>query len=291
MIIDLNSSISLIEEPIEILIMGFFDGLHKGHMTLMHKDLYKSSILTFVNIPSKTNFLYSDNNRIEQLEKTGCKNVLVYDVSNNLTASEFIEKILKVLNPQKIIVGEDFRIGSDLKGVDFLINNNFNVDVVPRNENVSTTMLKEFISTSDFEKTNQYLIYPYYRTGYVIDGNKQGSMIGAKTANIEINPNLIQIPYGVYISRTIINNKTYKSLTMVGCPKTGKLASNEPRIETHLLNYSGNDFYNEKIKIVFLKKIANIKNYVFKSILIKKIDKFKQIALKYSFYKHDIKIS
>ncbi len=86
------------------LIIGFFDGIHLGHMNLL-SDPNNQTILTFKNIPRKIKKLYDFNERIQQLEDLGFKRIFIYDIDqNNLSGEEFIDQILKPLTPKKLLL-------------------------------------------------------------------------------------------------------------------------------------------------------------------------------------------
>ena len=79
---------------------------------------------------------------------------------------------------------------------------------------------------------------------------KLGRKINFPTANIETEN---QIPgIGVYYTKTIVDNKKYKSATNIGYKPT--VNGKEVTIETHILDFSG-DLYDKEITIIFNEKI------------------------------------
>lgn len=283
MVIDLNKNIDLITWKKERLVIGFFDGLHHGHLALFGDKVASTSVLTFVNIPSKKNLLYSNKERVSQLKKLGVKNIYVYDVKENLSSNEFFNKYLDILDPEEIIVGSDFHLGSDHVSIDE-IKKRYNLTVVERLPDYSSTRIRDAILNANFEDANKMLIWPYYRKGVVQQNKKMGKEIGFPTANIPIADELIKIPFGVYATKTILFGERYKSASMVGKPLTinqKTLAS----IETHLIDYDNEDFYGEEIKVIFYSYIGNVKNVISKSALIKRVKKFIEIASNYNWIK------
>ena len=283
MVIELNHNINLINTKQERLVIGFFDGLHLGHLELFGDKIACTSVLTFVNVPNKKNLLYNSKERIAQLKKLGVQNIYVYDVTENMPANEFFEKYLDVLDPKEIVVGSDFHLGSDHVDVDEL-RKRYNVTVIKRDERYSSTKIRQAILNRDFPLANQMLLWPYYRRGVVEQHKQVGRELGFPTANIPINEKLIQIPTGVYVTRSLLFGEKYKSATIVGKPMTINLKI-KSAIETHLIDYNGEEFYGEELKVIFYEYIGEIKNVLSKSALIKRIKKFVQMSVDYKFIK------
>ncbi len=85
--------------------------------------------------------------------------------------------------------------------------------------------------------------------GKVIKGDKRGKALGFPTANIRLHKKIGQ---GVYISRIVIDNNTYNSVTFIGNAKTfGKL---DIKSETYILDFNKN-IYGKRGNITLLKKI------------------------------------
>jgi riboflavin kinase/FMN adenylyltransferase len=106
-------------------------------------------------------------------------------------------------------------------------------------------------------------------SGIVTDGDNLGRLIGYPTANISFD-NYIIPKYGVYITKTVVGEKKYPSLTNVGIRPTIK-DSNELRIETYILDFDS-DIYGKKIDICFLKYLREEMKFETFDELKKKID-------------------
>lgn len=234
------------------LILGFFDGLHQGHK-LLFKGLKNFGVLTFKNIPHKVNnFLYPLEERINQIKKFDPQIIYIFDILKfNMKASEFLETVIKPLNIQRLVVGSDYHFGNDNQGVNKIIEH-FPDSIIVSRTNVSSSLLKKFITDGDLEAANNFLIEPYYRVGKVLDGNHQGKVLGYPTANIAIDNSLINLKPGSYVSNAIIKNKNYLAVTFIGKSKT--LDQHKNMIEVHILNFSEN-LYGQNIKISFFKFI------------------------------------
>jgi riboflavin kinase/FMN adenylyltransferase len=116
------------------LTIGKFDGVHKGHVTLVnevllsasHRD-YASVVVTFdrhpseiVNSSTAPRQICSLDSRLSLLSKTGVDAVLVLPFTSELAAMSprtFVGDILVgVLGAREIVVGPDFRFGARKSG-------------------------------------------------------------------------------------------------------------------------------------------------------------------------------
>ncbi|MCV3743275.1 riboflavin biosynthesis protein RibF [Ureaplasma sp. ES3154-GEN] len=260
------------------LIIGFFDGLHHGHMKLFAESK-KFSILTFKNIPRKTASLYPFEKRIEMLEQLpGLVDIYVFDIKEyNIDAQNFIDLYLKKLAPERIVIGQNFSFGSDQQPSSFLKQSYPNTLIIeaPLNS-VSTSLIKTGIATNNWDYVNQKLVNPYTRCGLVVHGDQVASNLGFATANIHCDPNLIRLVDGVYITSAIVNNKTYKAITYIGVPKT-IVSRDYSFIETHIIDFHQN-IYNQNLTIIFHDYIAPNKKFNSIDELINTITSYVQIA-------------
>lgn len=275
--------------------LGFFDGVHLGHQAVINQMLKMSKklnvhscVVTFETHPLQILArkpypgIISLNKRIEIFDKMGVENILLLDFDNNLlslSAYNYLQNLKNSINPKIISVGFNHHFGNDKKGNrEFLIKNETVFDyksyicppVEINNEIVSSTLIKKYIKKGNFEKTNTLLGRHFSLTGVVQKGEKIGREIGFATANIEQSSNLVQIPNGVYITRTEINKKLYNSITNIGTAPTLKNTKN--LIETHIFNFE-KDIYNKEIEIFFIKKLRDEKKFNSKEELINQIKK------------------
>ena len=117
--------------------------------------------------------------------------------------------------------------------------------------------IKSLLKSKKIEEANKLLGYNYYIEGPVIHGLKNGRKINFPTINQEIEDEIL--PHGVYISRTKVEDKIYKSMTNVGThPTISEL--DKPIIETHLLDFS-EFIYGKIVKVEILSFIRDQKKF------------------------------
>jgi riboflavin kinase / FMN adenylyltransferase len=103
--------------------------------------------------------------------------------------------------------------------------------------------------------------------GKVLRGENRGKNLGFPTANLLLHQN---IPEGVYISKVIINGKSYAAATFIGFAKT--FSEKNYHAESHILDFSG-DLYGKWITIKLFKKLRENKKFTSQEMLIVQIKK------------------
>ncbi|MCQ3915601.1 MAG: hypothetical protein MJ195_02550 [Mycoplasmoidaceae bacterium] len=135
----------------------------------MHCQLFEMfhhfNVLTFKDFNPKTKTqLYEFNERIKNIAKFVPQNIYIFDISkNNMKAEEFVQRVLLPIKPNSIVVGTNFKFGSDHKPYTIL-NKYFKVDSVNHNARISTTIISQLLSSGQVERANGFLYKPYHYT-------------------------------------------------------------------------------------------------------------------------------
>ena len=260
------------------LCLGFFDALHKGHLSLIDKakefDL-PIGVLTFSASPrtllqnKEEEVINSIKMKEKILDNIGVEYLFILNLSWDILKMDkdvFINKILKGLNAKNIICGFDYSFGFKGRGkpIDLINANLFKVFIIPpvvnkNNEKISSTLIHKLIKEGKIEEANSYLTRPYTIEGYVAHGLKNGRTINYRTANIELNENFSMPKNGVYATKVIIDNKSYFSMTNVGVhPTINRL--DHPLIETYIFDFD-NDIYLHNVTLEFYKYVRDEKKF------------------------------
>lgn len=250
------------------LIIGFFDGVHKGHLKIL--NTYKdAAILTFRDIPSKKNTIYSFEQKIDDLKSLGFKEIYTYDIlKNNLDAKDFIKNILIKKGVENIIVGSKFKLGKDQLEIEE-IKKYINVIKIDRNSNFSSTNIKKLLLANNLDLVNECLVKKYNITATVIKDKQIARSLGYPTANISTE-NRTTLSDGVYETTTTYKNNTYQSITFIG--KSETINNFNFNIETHIFNFDL-EIYGEEINIKFIRRISDVIKFDSTEKLIKQIKK------------------
>ena len=82
-----------------------------------------------------------------------------------VTKDEFIDRVLKPLNPRKIFVGEDYNFGVGGEGDAAYLSRFFDVEVVPLqkidNMKISSKKIRQLVEAGEVEQASRLLGRPY----------------------------------------------------------------------------------------------------------------------------------
>ena len=274
-IIDFDINSTPVNDKDLVLCLGFYDGLHLGHQTLINKALnegYPVGVMTFdiaprVLLGKKENYsITSPFDRADILEDMGVKFLYLMHFEKetlNVTKDEFIEKVLKPLNPKKIFVGTDYRFGKDGEGDANYLKNFFDVEVVELekidNIKISSKKIREYIESGKMEKAQALLGRPYRIAGLVVEGNHNGRKIDFPTANLELDYPYVFPKEGVYIGYGYFMSRRRKAIIAVGThPTVNQLL--KPIIEVHIIDFNEN-LYGRELYVDFISYIRPIKQF------------------------------
>lgn len=194
------------------------------------------------------------------LEKEGIDNLIIhpFDIAfSRLTAEEFVRDILvDGLKIAKIIIGHDHRFGRNrTANIDDLIGfgeeYGFEVEKISAlaidEVSVSSTKIRNALNEGNVDMANNYLGYPYFINGTVVQGKQLGRTIGFPTANIEPTESYKLIPAnGVYVVSSIIDGKTVNGMMNIGTRPT--VNGMGTTIEVHYLDFN-QDLYGKPLKV------------------------------------------
>lgn len=265
---------------------GFFDGVHKGHLSVIRKvssiakeQGCKSIVFTFWPHPravlqqdaAKFRLLTSLEEKKALLHNYGIDRVVVIPFDKefaNQTTKEFFEKYLVgKYGVTTLVVGYDHRVGCDLNQTQeemFQIAREAGIDPVRVEEVcsenndiiISSTKIREYLLQGRIEQANSLLGYRYGLQGVVVEGLRIGRKMGFPTANIRLYEPLKLVPAdGVYAVWVEYGNKVYRGITNIGTRPT-IAQGNERSIETHLLDFD-EDIYGLTIKLEFVCKMRD----------------------------------
>ncbi len=277
--------------------LGNFDGLHIGHIALINALINEckindldSMVYTFAKHPENilkkelvTPLLITVEKKAELLNSLPLDYLFYEDFDESFSKmqpEDFVKDILvNNFNIKLAMAGFDYTFGYKGRGNADLLKKlgekyNFRVIIIPpikiNDEIISSTLIRKYLSKGDMEKTFFLLGRHYSITGVVKSGHRIGSRLGFPTANINPEDYLILPASGVYVTKTSIDGKLYKSITNIGIAPTIKNENTKVNIETHILDFNKN-IYEENIEVFFIKKIRDEKKFNSKEELIQQI--------------------
>ena len=272
---DYYKNIEEIKHNKNIVILGNFDGVHKGHQVILQKAVerakkkeLKTIVYTFSEYPKnqqtkittcseKAYFL--DKNKIDYL----C--LEQFEKVRNYSPEEFVEKVIvNDLNAAEVYCGFNFTFGKGKSGnietlKKLLEERKLKLNVQKAvldddGEIISSTRIRNYIKEGNFEKVRELLGHNFIILGEVIYGKQLGRVIGFPTANLKFE-NKIYPKFGVYGVKIHIqgDEKIYNGVMNIG---------RNPTVNVGILSVETNIFdFNEDIygKIILIEVLENIR--------------------------------
>ncbi len=258
--------------------LGYFDGIHIGHKMVLGKALSIAKeknlvpvVMLFDIHPRKLisgkipPMLTSEERKREILTEMGFTVVdFNFREAMNYSPNEFIEKILvEKLNAKAVSCGFDYHYGKGGKGNSDTMREElkkrnivfFSAEpVVLGKDIVSSTEIRKLISEGRIERANA-MLGGYFSYAFTVKkGDGRGRTIGFPTINQFFPQDFIVPKYGVYMSVTKIDGKSYLSVTNVGTRPT--VSKDSMRSETCILDFSG-DLYGKKVQVQLIKYLRD----------------------------------
>ena len=274
------------------LALGGFDGVHKGHASLLLSCAYEASgesgVLLFSNpFPGKEKeHLTSIEQRLSLLEHHRLDAAYIEEDEDvfALEPEEFIKRVLLPLGTTKVVIGPDYRFGAKAKGDEALLRKYFDVIVVPfvyeGSNKVATSLIKTKLKDGKIEEANGLLGHPYSLSGKTVLGHQLGRTIGFPTLNLEPAPHQFLPKPGVYFCLAYFKGRFFKSIVNVGNNPT--LGDRPITIEAYLFQYDGSEDYGFTLSLNFLHYLREEKKFSSLEELKDEIEKDKAFALSFS---------
>lgn len=268
--------IDKITEQGTALVLGKFDGLHKGHRLLIDmvvsqkKNGLIPAVFTFARAPrehiekQRQQYILTTAEKRLFMEESGVEILVEHplnDVFLGMEPEDFIKNILvSALHVRKIYCGPDMGFGRGRRGNVAMLRQyeekyGYETIVVDKlrymEREISSTYIREEIKKGSIGLYNELLGYPYTVIGTVEPGKQLGRELGFPTVNIVPEPDKILPPNGVYFTKAIIDGDTYNGVTNIGVRPS---VDNEDKltIETHILGISM-DMYGKTLELQFME--------------------------------------
>jgi len=267
-----------------LLSIGFFDGVHLGHKSLIsqlveqarQRDLLPG-VVTFRQYPrgvmlpqTKLPALTDITERSNLLKSEGVEVIITLPFTTEirqLGARQFVSLLKKYLRMRGLVVGPDFALGQNREGtIDTLRalgkEMDFSVTVVPpaeiNGEVVSSTAIRKVLARGDMKKVYALAGRPFSLHGPVVTGTGRGVELGFPTANLNIDPGQAIPADGVYASRAYIDGKVYQSMTNIG--KNPTFGGSGRTVEVYVLDYHS-DLYGRELRIDIMERLRGEKRF------------------------------
>jgi riboflavin kinase/FMN adenylyltransferase len=277
------------DQPL-VLVIGSFDGVHRGHIYLLTQARQRArehhlafGIITFdpapalVLRPGLGDYQITGRDlKVALLAAWEPDLLAVVPFTRELaalTAKQFIDALEDGLQLAELWVGDDFRFGHGREGgIPYLLerarNAEFAVHVVARQgpqagvPDVSSSAIRDAIHAGNVRLAREMLGRPFELSGVVIRGHGRGRALGYPTANLAIPKEQIVPGAGVYAAiaelpgepRGVCNTPLHAAAASVGTnPQFGDA---ETSVEAYLLDFD-RDIYDQTLRLLFVERLRD----------------------------------
>ena len=257
-----------------VVVIGVFDGVHKGHQALLNRakeiaDGRTIVALTFDPHPravfapdSVPPMLTTLADRVELLKIHNADQVAVMKFNEQFAAmspEKFVEDILvKQLHVSTVIVGKNFTYGAKAAGTVGTLRadgaaHNFTVDVqdlAGGEEVISSSRIRNLVLEGKVEEARDLLSRPHRLDGIVVHGEKRGREIGYPTANLgKIDGQTIPAD-GIYAGWLTVGINFWPAAISIGTNPTFE-GDRGRQVEAYALDQQGLDLYDKAASVEF----------------------------------------
>ncbi|MDF0478793.1 riboflavin biosynthesis protein RibF [Vagococcus sp. PNs007] len=257
-----------------VLVLGFFDGVHRGHQAVINRGKeeakakgLKLAVMTFNQHPSivfqkidptTMTYLTTVEQKANHMEKLGVDILYVIEFTSSfasLSPQAFVDQYMVGLHAKSVVAGFDYTYGPrDIATMANLPNytqDRLDVITVPKLEDhdvkVSSTEIRDFLAAGDMEKATEFLGYIYSIEGTVVHGDARGRTLGFPTANIKVS-HLTRLPRkGVYAVKIKVANKWHEGMAQIGRNITFE-PGRDITVEVNILDFN-QDIYGEQVAV------------------------------------------
>lgn len=185
-----------------------------------------------------------------------------------LEAQEFVRLLHQNLSAKSLLIGDDFRFGSQRMGNFALLQQlglqyGMTVQAMPsilhEGIRISSTAIRSALAAGDLHLAQAYLGRPYSISGRVIHGDKLGTKIGFPTANIQLKHNHPALT-GVFVVQVQVEGLgRLQGVASLGVRPTVKTNA-PPVLEVHLFDFK-QQLYGKHLQVAFLQKLREEQKY------------------------------
>lgn len=261
-----------------VVTIGNFDGVHRGHVALLHHLKQQSArlalpsvVVTFEPHPLalltpeiSPTLITTFEQKSALIAEQGVDCLVVIGFTHAfsmLSAESFVRDVLcHSLGMRHIIIGHDYAFGRDRQGnfetlARMMGEHRFTLeelDPVGTGELIfSSSLVRRLVSEGDVSAAARILGRYHVVAGHVVHGRQVGRVLGFPTANIMPKNELI--PHdGVYAVMVAVGGELYQGACNIGTNPT--LGGGERSIEVFLLDFSG-QLYEQELSICFVQRL------------------------------------
>jgi len=261
--------------------VGNYDGVHLGHQQMIgvlkaRAAQLRSAATVLVFEPSSKEFIDPDGapprltrwrEKFLALAAQGVERLVTLRFDERMramTPRSFVDElIVERLGTRHMVVGDDFRYGSNAGGTIESLRaagqeHGFGVEQIAPfcfdGVRVSSTAVRERLELADYPGAARLLGRPYRMIGRVVRGRRLGRALGFPTANLRLMRRKPPVWGILAVWVHGIDSRPLPGVASLGTRPT--VNGVEPLLEAHVFDFSG-DLYGRAIEVEFVAKLRD----------------------------------
>lgn len=273
--------------PRSVVVIGNFDGVHRGHQVLLAKAgelagelAHGGAALPVIAVtlwPHPMTVLAPDRaprllstleERIALLKRYGADQVRVVQFNREVTAwspAHFADTVLRPLDPAAVVVGSNFTFGRGARGNPGTLRELFgesipvvDLDLVEVGDRKSSSsFIRTELEQGDVVTAARHLGRWFRLSGVVMLGDQRGRSLGFPTANLPVSHDLACPADGVYAGwLTVLEGADQQPLPAAVSVGTNPTFDGvERRVESYVLDRTDLQLYGVRIGVDFVRQL------------------------------------
>ena len=250
-----------------VLVLGMFDGVHRGHQALLMRGGELAQEMNFPLCvmsfePHPLRVLAPEKARIMQSFGVDELCITTFDQARaDQSPEDFMAEMVATYAPVVVVCGFNFTFGKGGKGTGKMLReygkkHGFRTVIVPEviveGETVSSTRIRKVLAEGDIPMVNRLLGTGYTLSGKVENGKQLGRTMGFPTANVHIPKHKALPAFGVYDCWLETADDTYHP-AVVNVGRHPTLPEGHVTVEAHVLTDEPIDLYGQHVRLSFMR--------------------------------------
>lgn len=262
-----------------VVVIGNFDGVHRGHQALLAAARHEGGRvvavtfdphpMTVIRPDLAPKLITSITERIELLRRYGADDVVVVGFDEDVahwSAAEFVTRVVRPQEPALVIVGENFRFGHRASGsvADIAASG---IPVMPvelvevGREPISSTAVRAALGRGDLDTVEEQLGRPFRFSGPVVVGDRRGRDLGFPTANLRVPAHRVVPVDGVYAGWLTPKSGLHCGQALPAAISVGTnptFHGTQQRVESYVLDRDDLELYDIPIDVDFVRRLRDM---------------------------------